>query len=109
MLIPTFVTSRGIADDGDSSLILVNGITDGQSDKGENGARAFFSKRYPDSEITEFDFFDPSTEENLGVEFLWERAKALLDRLTGLTLLPLVFMGHDLGGSLIKKVEFPVE
>ncbi|KIW63768.1 hypothetical protein PV04_08746 [Phialophora macrospora] len=86
-----------------SHLVLVHGITDWRADSGESRAGAFFSKRYPDSAVIEFDFLDHSTKLNRGSDFLRERAKALLDRLKGLPLSPVVFIGHGLGGSLIKK------
>lgn len=93
-----------LADEDTFSLILVHGDPSDQSDDDELHPATFFSKRYPNVVITDFKVFDQDTTISTW-PFLRERAQALLNQVKGKALLPLIFMGHGLGGSVIKKVK----
>lgn len=59
----------------------MHGITDAGPDGGKNQAKTFFSKRFPNAVIDDFEFLDRSIKEIPGHGLLRQRAKVLLEEL----------------------------
>ncbi|KAF2233518.1 hypothetical protein EV356DRAFT_204434 [Viridothelium virens] len=89
-------------------LVIVNGLTDTQSDI---SPKSFFSARFRQALIDEFFFFESSStveysldhRANLILADLLRSRKSYEEKHREDSPLPLIFVGHDLGGALIKQ------
>ncbi|RYP70535.1 hypothetical protein DL769_004928 [Monosporascus sp. CRB-8-3] len=102
-------------------LVVIHGVTDEVlSSDGQSPAQSFFSDAFPDASVIEFQFPRVPFDQSSRSTDIKQQARSVNEALLGrrdwhdnenlsqssslnLPLSPIIFIGHDLGGSLIKQ------